>query len=679
MQGMIRGIQNAAGIQWTEGPITLAVTSAGSDTAAGRPQRITSGDWSALPFATVQAAYDALPKGINHDVVISQGSGTFDGFVAIGFQGGGRIRHVGTMAAAVLTSGPTSGTAGSGTTTTSVALPAEAEEWTADELRGKFFVVTGGAGAGDDPLMPVIRPILGNFGSVLVVDAVPDMDDTTEFEIVEPDTELTTAAQAVPIFGFSTRAAWINCGVRIEAQQLAVDEDATGVGICCWGSRDVNLDGVSISSSSGAGLQTLDCYGLQLTNAVVDGVVEASRCMSWAAENICQQAGGRLDCQYINALRIATDGLGCTSTAVSARHCQSMYLKANLNDCTQIPIDLYNCSNFTNGGLDGANPTAPYYMIVAGGGQYIVVGATGSGAGPDDFALEGRGGTWAALSGSQAGTYVSRGTFLHWGSTGYAVFQTKLRVAAGVSGDDFEEFITNNSVLGGSVRYYGIQQFLNPAYKQISAYAGGGQALATPIGFVNTIVTTVATAGDSVRMLDDSLDTAYAGGLQGTVANAGANALDFYPPAALPSGGRQLILAGIPLGADQPYRLAPGHRLFWQVRNDLDIDIFLLGQTVPQKIISGTTYTMTAADCGHHLVFTSGSAVTVTIPDTLPVGWWVDWEQGGSGQVDFSGSAVTPATLNNRNSHEKSAGQYAVGVLRSHGVGAVTLSGDTSA
>jgi hypothetical protein len=65
-------------------------------------------------------------------------------------------------------------------------------------------------------------------------------------------------------------------------------------------------------------------------------------------------------------------------------------------------------------------------------------------------------------------------------------------------------------------------------------------------------------------------------------------------------------------------------------------------------VISGTTYTFAAADCGKTVVFTSGSAVTATIPASIvPATTMCAMAvlQAGAGKVSVNGSAVTPATL----------------------------------
>lgn len=77
--------------------------------------------------------------------------------------------------------------------------------------------------------------------------------------------------------------------------------------------------------------------------------------------------------------------------------------------------------------------------------------------------------------------------------------------------------------------------------------------------------------------------------------------------------------------------------------------------------ISFTTYTIPA--CGKTYIFTSSSAVTVTIPASLaasgkvcPFAVW----QHGAGTVSLTGSAVTAATRVSRPGYSATAGQYAI-------------------
>lgn len=91
--------------------------------------------------------------------------------------------------------------------------------------------------------------------------------------------------------------------------------------------------------------------------------------------------------------------------------------------------------------------------------------------------------------------------------------------------------------------------------------------------------------------------------------------------------------------------------------------------------ITGTTHTAAAADDGKIYRLTNGSGCTITVPDSLSAGWSVGAIQVGNAQSTFgvSGSMV----LTNRQSHTKTAGQYAVINLVVQAPNSVYLSGDT--
>jgi hypothetical protein len=76
---------------------------------------------------------------------------------------------------------------------------------------------------------------------------------------------------------------------------------------------------------------------------------------------------------------------------------------------------------------------------------------------------------------------------------------------------------------------------------------------------------------------------------------------------------------------------------------------------------TGTSYTMAAGDNGRAVTFTNSAASTVTLPNNLAKGWNVVCWQGGAGQVTFS--PASGATLVNRQSKTKTAGQYAMVTL----------------
>jgi hypothetical protein len=96
---------------------------------------------------------------------------------------------------------------------------------------------------------------------------------------------------------------------------------------------------------------------------------------------------------------------------------------------------------------------------------------------------------------------------------------------------------------------------------------------------------------------------------------------------------------------------------------------------------TGTTYTLQASDSGKIVECTNGSAITVTLPNSLGVGFCCTVVQGGSGAITFS--AASGATLRNRQSHTKTAGQWAGGTLyvRTNSGGSAAeyvLNGDTA-
>ena len=90
---------------------------------------------------------------------------------------------------------------------------------------------------------------------------------------------------------------------------------------------------------------------------------------------------------------------------------------------------------------------------------------------------------------------------------------------------------------------------------------------------------------------------------------------------------------------------------------------------------TGTTYTLVAGDNGKVVVLNNASAVTVTVPSGLGVGFNCSFVQKGAGQVSFSASGTT---INNRQSHTKINGQYGVASLVAYDTDTYILAGDTA-
>lgn len=97
------------------------------------------------------------------------------------------------------------------------------------------------------------------------------------------------------------------------------------------------------------------------------------------------------------------------------------------------------------------------------------------------------------------------------------------------------------------------------------------------------------------------------------------------------------------------------------------------------SVQSGTTYTFAATDCGTIVEFTSASAVTATLPNSLAIGCAIASVQGGAGQVTFT--AAAGGTLVSAHSFTKTFAQHAIvslSVIENSGGTAAqwTLSGD---
>ena len=103
-------------------------------------------------------------------------------------------------------------------------------------------------------------------------------------------------------------------------------------------------------------------------------------------------------------------------------------------------------------------------------------------------------------------------------------------------------------------------------------------------------------------------------------------------------------------------------------------DNAITGYGADLQTLSGTSKTLAAADNGTVIVCSSNSAITITVPASLPSGFNCMIIQNGSGQVSLSASSTT---LNNRNG-SATAGQYAIMTLVHLGSNVFVVSGDTT-
>lgn len=90
---------------------------------------------------------------------------------------------------------------------------------------------------------------------------------------------------------------------------------------------------------------------------------------------------------------------------------------------------------------------------------------------------------------------------------------------------------------------------------------------------------------------------------------------------------------------------------------------------------STTSRTLQAGDNGGVIMCTNTSGATITLPTSLPVGFSVGVLAAATGVVSFTTSGTT---LNNRQSHTKLAGQWAMGTIIQRTTNNFVLAGDTA-
>lgn len=89
---------------------------------------------------------------------------------------------------------------------------------------------------------------------------------------------------------------------------------------------------------------------------------------------------------------------------------------------------------------------------------------------------------------------------------------------------------------------------------------------------------------------------------------------------------------------------------------------------------TSTSYTLSTSDAGKMIVINNAEDSTVTVPQGLSIGFNCSFLQKGEGSIAFLGSGTT---INNRQSHTQTAGQYAMATLICYDTDLFILAGDT--
>jgi len=324
-----------AGALQSIGDIALAVNGAtGSDApTTTRPDVLTGGDYQAYPFATIQAAIDAVPQMIRHNVNIYVAAGSYAGFDIKGYNAGqGSLVVNGAQTQVTPTTGSASGTASSGTAKT---LTLTSAGWTVDDFVGKFCKITSGTGAGQHFIIAE-----NTADTLLFVGRMsPAPDATSVFEITEPSVILTSGG------GFGAGAYVTGCigaigvydmhveGPSFGAVQLTsqnsftvrrmtakncyygfVAQDSLRVAFNQIGSLGSTSDGITLLSMNTAGNQAFE-KGWMAINAGVDA--------NGIRVSYCSAAG----CQGLYAKGCGNNGIVIEHTAADLH-----YVVADGND-----------------------------------------------------------------------------------------------------------------------------------------------------------------------------------------------------------------------------------------------------------------------------------------------------------------------------------------------------------
>lgn len=392
--------------------IFVSVSSVGRDEAsARRPASILGGNYESIPFATVQAALDALPKIARHSPHIYLAAGVYDGACVSGFTGGGwsnseqvalKIRTA--FAEFAPTTGAASGTAGSGTIPTSVVKPTGEDDWTAGDLVGQFLEVTAGGGSSGDSRYPTRRKILANTTTTLSVATVTGMDETSEFRICAPaasfsenaddDVCLRIIGNSVPVklYGgdFSPNAparALVYCENNMDVTLMdgVIDQTGTVASIEASGGGSLTVDAVFSASASASisGVRTVNVDAL----GVAPGQISITKALNATADIEASDAPGSVlsvtSTLYADVTVEANDGVG------------------DADGATVYFADVFKCDCVATG-----SNNAGYGIKIEGSGNYYLTGSTIEGLN-EDLLFDGTEVPWSTIGNVALGMYES--------------------------------------------------------------------------------------------------------------------------------------------------------------------------------------------------------------------------------------------------------------------------------
>ncbi len=293
-------------------------------------------------------------------------------------QGVGTLEINGSWSAATPSTGPTSGTAQAGTSTTQLVKSSGTTAWTTNNLRGMYLRVTSGAATGS------VRPIRSNAAHTANVHAIPGLAAGDTWELVRPGTTITTLTVKRCAAGVKVSGCVI---------QTLVSED----------NLDVWLNGCDVNGSS-----TRD-RRLRAHSCVNTGQLDvrnANEC------EVLNGLGGDVGWQVLqtNEATFEVDVDDASATPVYIESCQLVRVGVKSANNTGDGLECRGCQRVEpyGEGISGSGNSG-YGVRVGGGGYYVMDGATATGT-AGDFIVEALSDTWANLATYES--YSSKGAAL---------------------------------------------------------------------------------------------------------------------------------------------------------------------------------------------------------------------------------------------------------------------------
>ncbi len=544
-----------------EGSVNIGT---GEDDNALRPPVLTDGDYTAYPFQHIGAAVASLPLHLGgYTVRLNIAAGTYAGFNLGGFIGG-VLQLCGSWSTPTLTSGVTSGTAGAASAGAAVNKPTAAANWTASDLIGKRFVVTGGGGFTDsDALTEVVRTIKANTTTQLALDQpIVGLDATTQFSIVTEGTIINTAAP-IEIDGESCLLGMSYCQAEMVLRRIKLANSGTPAdnALITTGTRLVDLGGVNVDG---------DWLGhevdrIELNAFTLGGHADLTNCGRLAGDAYLP-AAGHFTCEAFKEVIAYLVARGCTNTALRVYHTNYVGREIDAASCTATPFEAINVqySEPVGNGMTGTNASAPYAAMVTAGGRHMFAGSTMTSATANQLDLDSYALSWATLLDRN---HMRAGTFAMWADDRWTQLgQIKIVNDSSTPFDDLQivsvqieaykkEYCADRALPTTDV---GAGDYSAGAYAEIIAHAGGGQSLAVIIGTQLTKIKTCVTNGDSVRFFTDVEKGGTGFGTHGEIWNLTANTPALFPPT-----GKKVFFNGADLGTNNPATLLANRKYSW--------------------------------------------------------------------------------------------------------------------